>query len=151
MNDLPFSFEKPKDSHGFLLWQTTMIWQKLIKKELDTRGVSHSQFVIMATLLWFESHNYETTQIAIINWTKLDKMTVSKSLKNLASSGFIRRTENINDSRAKTVMLTNDGKKLIHILVPIVEKVDSDFFSQIPNAQQETLKTLLNQLTASAD
>ena len=73
---LPFGFDRPEDSPGFLLWQTTMIWQRQIKRVLEAYDVSHAQFVIMATLMWFEAHNYDTTQISIVNWSKLDKMTV---------------------------------------------------------------------------
>lgn len=50
MSNLPFGFDKPEDSPGFLLWQTTMIWQRQIKKALEQYNVSHAQFVIIATL-----------------------------------------------------------------------------------------------------
>ena len=103
MIDLPFGFDKPEDSPGFLLWQTTMVWQRLIKKALEAHDISHAQFVIMATLLWFEAHHYDTTQILIVNWSKLDKMTVSKSLKKLVVQGLVKRMEHQTDTRAKTV------------------------------------------------
>lgn len=83
MTDVPFGFEKPDDSPGFLLWQTTMLWQRQIRRTLETYDISRAEFVIMAVLMWFEAHHYDTTQILIVNWTKLDKMTVSKCVKNL--------------------------------------------------------------------
>src|SRR6185312_9902738 len=101
MKNLPFGFEKPEDSPGFLLWQTTITWQRLIKKELDRFKISHAQFVILAITLWLNSHNYLTTQILIVKLSKLDKMTVSKSLKKLTSLGLIKRTESESDSRSK--------------------------------------------------
>lgn len=55
MSDIPFGFAKPEDSPGFLLWQTTIIWQRRIKKALESHDISHAQFVIMAILLWFET------------------------------------------------------------------------------------------------
>lgn len=56
MSKLPFGFEVPEDSPGFLLWQTTMIWQRQIKKALEQYNVSHAQFVMMATLIWSHAH-----------------------------------------------------------------------------------------------
>ena len=56
----------------------------------------------MATLLWFEFHQYDTTQILIVNWTKLDKMTVSKSLKKLVALKLVHRIEHETDTRAKS-------------------------------------------------
>lgn len=147
MSNLPFGFDKPDDSPGFLLWQTTMIWQRRIKKVLEIHSISHAQFVIMATLLWFESHGYETTQTLIINWSKLDKMTVSKSLRILADFGLVHRVEHKTDTRAKSVSLTDNGKNLVHKLVPIVEGIDSKFFGNLSNEKQKSLIAVLQQLT----
>lgn len=147
MTKLPFGFDKPKDSPGFLLWQTTMIWQRQIKKALEVYDISHAQFVIMATLLWFEAHDYDTTQIQIVNWSKLDKMTVSKSLKKLVELNLVNRIEHETDTRAKNVSLTNKGKKLVHKLVPIVEKTDSLFFGKTSLPEQQSLMRILNKLT----
>lgn len=128
MSNLPFGFEKPEDSPGFLLWQTTMIWHRQIKKALEQYNISHAQFVIMAMLMWFKAHGYDTTQILIVNWSKLDKMTVSKSLKKLVQMELVNRIEHETDTRAKSVSLTEKGKDMVRTLVPIVEGIDSTFF-----------------------
>jgi DNA-binding MarR family transcriptional regulator len=149
MAKLPFGFEKPEDSPGFLLWQTTMVWQRLIKQALEPYGIPHASFVILATLLWFEAHSYDTTQILIAQWSKLDKMTVSKSLKTLVSEGLVNRIEHKKDTRAKSVSLTEKGKYLIHKLVPMVEGIDTTFFGRVPEHDQQSLIHILNQLVAS--
>lgn len=150
MSNLPFGFDKPEDSPGFLLWQTTMIWQRQIKKALEAYDISHAQFVIMATLMWFEAHHYDTTQIQIVNWSKLDKMTVSKSLKKLVSLQYVHRTEHETDTRAKNVSLTKKGKDMVRKLVPIVEKIDSEFFGKVSNQDEKKLIQILKKLTTEA-
>jgi DNA-binding MarR family transcriptional regulator len=147
MHNLPFGFDRPEDSPGFLLWQTTMIWQRQIKKALEPYDISHAQFVIMATLLWFDAHDYDTTQVSIVMQTKLDKMTVSKSLKRLVSLGFVDRIEHQSDTRAKNVTLTDKGKEMVGTLVPIVEGVDAKFFDRVSKADQQQLIKILSQLT----
>ena len=142
----PFDFEAPEDSPGFLLWQTTVSWQRLIKKALEHYDISHAQFVIMASLLWFNGKEKEVTQIDIINMTKLDKMTVSKSLKKLATLKLIKRHENTLDTRAKTVFLTKTGKTLIKKLAPIVEQIDADFFSVLKHEEQHNLIKLFQKI-----
>lgn len=148
MAKLPFGFDRPEDSPGFLLWQVTMVWQRKIKKALEEHDVSHAQFVIMATLLWFEAHPFDTTQILIVSWSKLDKMTVSKSLKKLALFGLVNRIEHETDTRAKNVSLTNKGRELVYKLVPVVEKIDSEFFGKVPTSEQwgliQTLRNLID-------
>lgn len=148
MSDLPFGFDKPEDSPGFLLWQTTMIWQRQIKRSLEPYDISHAQFVIMATLMWFEAHRYNTTQILIVNWSKLDKMTVSKSLRKLAALGYVHRIEHETDTRAKSVSLTEKGKEMVRTLVPIVERIDSTFFGKASHKEQKSLVQILAKLTA---
>lgn len=147
MTHLPFGFDRPEDSPGFLLWQTTLIWQRQIKKVLESYDISHAQFVIMATLLWFEAHHYDTTQTSIVNWSKLDKMTVSKSLKKLVSLGLVNRIEHEIDTRAKSISLANKGKKLVQKLVPIVEKIDSEFFGNVSLSDQKNFIHILRKLT----
>lgn len=146
MTKLPFGFERAEDSPGFLLWQVTMVWQRKIKRALEEHDIAHAQFVIMATLLWFEAHHYDTTQVLIVNWSKLDKMTVSKSLKKLALEGLVNRIEHETDTRAKNVSLTNKGRELVYKLVPIVEKIDSEFFGEVSGPEQQSLIQILRKL-----
>lgn len=141
-----FGFEAPEDSPGFLLWQTTVTWQRLIKKALDTHGISHPQFVIMAVTLWLEEHHQDPTQVAITRLSKLDKMTVSKSLKKLVTQGYVSRKESQKDTRAKWVHLTPQGKSFISKLIPIVEKIDADFFGKVPQSDQQNLIQILGNL-----
>lgn len=146
-----FGFEAPEDSPGFLLWQTTITWQRLIKKALEVHDISHAQFVVMAVLLWFEEHHEDLTQIAIARLSKLDQMTVSKSLKKLISQGYISRQESEKDTRAKWVSLTSKGKMLISKLVPIIEATDTEFFGKIPKTDQHSLIQILATLMAKTD
>lgn len=145
-----FGFERPEDSPGFLLWQTTITWQRLIKNALEPFDISHPQFVIMAILMWFEEHDYDTMQVSIVNWSKLDKMTVSQSLKKLAAQGLVQRAEHKIDTRAKMVVLTDKGRELIGKLIPLVEAIDTDFFGKVSKEDEQSLIKILNKLSVDA-
>ena len=139
MSKSNFGFEKPEDSLGFLLWQTTMTWQKLIRKALDQFDITHPQFVIMATILWFQEQKKVSTQIMIARQSNLDKMTVSTAIRTLVSLGYLTRAEHETDTRAKIVQLTPTGKRLIAKIVPIVEGIDASFFGVLPVKEQRQL------------
>ena len=151
MSKLPFGFDRPEDSPGFLLWQTTTLWQRQIKKTLEPYGITHPQFVIMATLMWFEAHRYDTTQVLIVNWSKLDKMTVSTSLKKLVDLKYVNRVEHETDTRAKRVTLTERGKEKVRQLVPLVEGIDHNFFGRASSGQQAELIQTLRKLVRGND
>ncbi|MCP4476416.1 MAG: winged helix-turn-helix transcriptional regulator [Gammaproteobacteria bacterium] len=141
-----FSFSAPEESPGLLLWQTTILWQRQIKQVLAAYDISHSQFVIMANTMWFQEQGEMATQIDIVMLSKLDKMTVSKALKKLATMNLIERHEHKSDTRAKTVKLTAKGKRLMAKLIPLVEATDAEFFSHVSATQQQKLIAILNTL-----
>ena len=126
-----FGFKQPEQSLGFLLWQTTVVWQRLIKKALDEYMITHAQFVLLALLLYCKEIKQQPTQTFLSAMSKLDKMTVSKSLKVLVRMGLVERSEDRRDTRAKIVVLTAEGEALAAILVGVVEKIDEMFFASL--------------------
>jgi len=146
MKEITFGFERPEDSPGFLLWQTTITWQRRIKKALDPHHISHAQFVILAIVLWFEEHDTHINQTTLAQWSKLDKMTISQALKKLASLGHVTRSEHKKDTRAKSVFLTPQGRALAQHLIPIVESIDATFFGAIVKSDEDSLIRILNTL-----
>ncbi len=134
-----FSVEKPEDSLGFLLWRNTTTWQRRIKASLLPYGISHAQFVILAVTRWFFENKQEPTQVSIAELSGLDKMTISKSLKKLAAMDLVSRTEDVRDTRAKTVILTAKGNELIGRLVRVVDGVDRKFFGVLTVKEQKLI------------
>jgi DNA-binding MarR family transcriptional regulator len=141
-----FGFKTPEDSPGFLLWQTSVTWQRKIKQALEPSGLTHPQFVLMALLLWFEEQQEPPTQVKLANLSRLDKMTVSQSLKGLSKQGWIDRVEHQEDTRAKSVSLTEAGRATILAFVPVVEGVDAEFFSGLAGDEVKMLNELLRKL-----
>jgi DNA-binding MarR family transcriptional regulator len=142
-NDNTFSVEKAEESSGFLLWQVTNLWQREIKKALEQYGLTHSQFVLMASIHWLTIHEKDVTQIVLSAHTKIDPMTTSTVLRTLQKKELIQRQEHLTDTRAKTVRLTDEGIKMIKEAVVTVEKFDKDFFSLPENKTTEFNSNLL--------
>lgn len=146
-NENTFVVDKPEESLGLLLWQTTITWQRQIRDLLEPYGISHPQFVIMAILLWHDEHQDIINQVTIINMSKLDKMTVSASLKKLTTLGYVHREENSIDTRSKSVSLTQLGTEFIRQLVPQIEQLDATFFGRLNQEDQKEITRILGQLT----
>jgi DNA-binding MarR family transcriptional regulator len=131
--DNTFGVEKAEDSSGFLLWQVTNLWQRSIKKALEKYDITHSQFVLMASIHWLSLNKQEVTQILLSSHSKIDPMTTSTVLRTLQAKGLLERQEHSTDTRAKTVALTDAGKKLVKQAVKSVEQFDNTFFSVLGN------------------
>ena len=147
MPELTFQSDDPKSSPGFLIWKTTTLWQREIKSILVEYDVSHAQFVILAALLWHQETHQTVLQSALVQFTKMDKMTVSKALKQLVHKKYIKRSTSEDDTRSKVVQLRTKGLRLIKTLVPLVEAADKAFFSVLSQRQRNELCKLLSRLS----
>lgn len=145
-SDNTFQFEKAEESSGFLLWQVTNLWQREIKKALEKYDLTHSQFVLLASIHWLTLHNQDVTQIVLSSHTKIDPMTTSTVLRMLQTKGLIMRQEHSTDTRAKTVALTDKGVTLVKQAVKTVEKFDDTFFKVLGSKTKEFNTSLLKLL-----
>ena len=144
-----FSVQTAEDSPGFLLWQVTTLWQRGIKKSLDTINITHPQFVLLASLLWLSKQKEAVTQIDLSQHSKIDPMTTSTVIRTLQRKGLIERQEHHTDTRAKTITLTSDGIKTTRQAVKIIEKFDTDFFQSLGNKTKDFNMFLLHLLNAN--
>lgn len=145
MNDnIQFHFQKPEESSGYLLWQLTMLWQRKMKKALDTLDITHTQFVLLAALAWLSKEQKSVTQVDIANHSKTDRMMVSKVLRTLQGKGFITRQEHQTDTRAKEIRLTESGKIVTQKALILVEETDQAFFSELGTDVAHFTKNMLH-------
>ena len=98
----PFGFNQPEESPGFLLWQTTITWQRRIKKALDAYEISHAQFVILAALLYLANQNESVNQKMLSDFTGIDKMSTSDLIATLLKKKMIKKTKKASMSSVKT-------------------------------------------------
>jgi DNA-binding MarR family transcriptional regulator len=143
MADKTFSFEKAEDSSGFLLWQVTTLWQRGIKKALDKHKLTHAQYVLLASLMWLSKQKENVTQIDLSGHSKIDPMTTSTVLRTLQAKGFIERQEHFSDTRAKTVLLNENGIRIVKLAIKTIEQFDKDFFILLGKKQIDFNKHLL--------
>ena len=85
--------DKPEDNLGFLLWQTTMIWQRRLNRALDALDLTHTQFAIISALRSLLKESDAVTQKAIAERSSTDTMMVSKVLRTLEKKGLVERKE----------------------------------------------------------
>lgn len=49
-------FPAPEQGPGFLLWRVTLSWQRQMRAALAPHGLTHVQFVLLASLWWLQEH-----------------------------------------------------------------------------------------------
>lgn len=124
-------FEGPEESPGFLLWQVSMQWRRQIEAALLTVGITHPQFVLLASLSWLTQDQAEVTQVELARHCKVDVTMTSQVLRALEKKGYIGRHQRKGDERSKLPRLTESGARLVERAIPLVEEVDRNFFSTL--------------------
>jgi DNA-binding MarR family transcriptional regulator len=126
-----FSFKKPEDSPGFLLWQLTNQWQRQQRQALAKLGLTHAQFVVLAGVLWLSSlPDNAVTQKQVSELSKIDKMSMSDLVATLLQKKMLKRMPNASDKRAYSLFLTDKGRRIVLKSIPVVDEIDAKFFSK---------------------
>ena len=117
------------------------------RKALAEFGLTHVQFVLLASLVW-AADTADFTQKQLATHTQTDVMMTSQVVRKLERKGLLTRTPSKLDSRSFTLNPTPDGIQLANMAVKAVELVDRDFFfvlaSSVPDFVSK-MQALANQ------
>jgi DNA-binding MarR family transcriptional regulator len=126
-------YEGPSASPGFLLWRVAMVWQRKLRAALVDVGLTHAQFVLLASAGWLEAQAAEqngepVTQTLIAAHASTDAVMTSEVLRTLERKRLIQRLPHPSDARAKHIVLTSAGRRLVRKAIALVEAADEEFF-----------------------
>jgi len=138
---------EPADSPGFLLWRTTLRWQRSITAALRPLDLTHVQFVLLASVWWLSDHSdagQPPSQRQVADHAEVDVMMTSQVLRALEQRGLVARAADATDARVKRLSVTEAGRRLAEQAVTIVEAADTEFFTRVGDRAQ--LLDVLRQL-----
>jgi len=138
-------FEQANESPGFLLWQLTNLWQHHIRCALAPLGITHVQFVLLASAAWLENTEKLVSQATLSRHARTDIVMTSQVVRTLEEKGLLTRTIHPTDTRAKVVSLTAEGREAARRAVAVVEEADDQFFKEL-GEQASTFLSLMRRL-----
>ena len=139
-------FANADDSPGLMLWRVRNAWQAAQRAALQPFGLTHVQFVLLASLTWLRSDG-AVTQRDLADHAHTDPMMTSQVLRALETKGLIRRASHPTDGRARALTVTPKGAALANTANAAVEAADGRFFGQLED-DLPRLTTMLRRLTA---
>lgn len=134
-----------ESSTGLLFIRVYNKWHSIINQELRKLGITHPQFVVLTTLNFLSQSDDNVTQVSISKMADMDVMSVSQIVKGLEKKEFIKKTVNPKDSRANAIILLPKGQEIVKLALPVVEKIDDNFFG-ILQENEKLFRKYLNQL-----
>ena len=139
---LTTEFEHAEQSPGYLLWRCTNRWQAAIRATLKPFGLTHVQFVLLASLLLIQTDG-PVTQRHLSEHAATDPMMTSQVLRALETRGLVKRSAFPGDNRAWSLRVSTKGGALVNRAIAEVERCDREFFASLGERQAELTKLLL--------
>lgn len=121
-------YQNYKESTGLLFWQSSMLWQRKVKQALQSYDLTHTQFVILAVIEELSEQEICITQKKISDFSMIDVMTISSTIRLLEKKKLVSRTSHKTDTRANSISNTESGRNILKQAVMEVEQLDKAFF-----------------------
>ena len=139
----PFSkFQSHDESYGFVFWQTYMLWSRKIKRALKPFQLTHTQFVILSVVAYVQQSQPVASQADVSHLSKIDKMTISTSVKTLRKNGYLSLQRHAEDARVNGLVLSEAGKAIQQQALAAIEAVDEQFFTKAIHSTDTFIHTL---------
>lgn len=135
--------EAAERSPGFLLWRATLSWQRSIRAALAPYGLTHVQFVLLASLWWLVEHGTrQPIQADLAEHAGTDPMMTSQVVRKLAVRGLVGRQPDPADSRALRLTVTEAGRTLLAGALADVEAADEEYFAALGDQRDAFTRAL---------
>lgn len=143
---LTSSFATDQESPGLGLWRISNRWQAHQRRALAPFGLTHVQFVLLASLVWLEG-TQPVTQNELARFAHIDPMMTSQVLRVLEDKGLLRRERHPRDARAKALVTTPEGVAVANHANGAVEAADVAFFAPRTNEERAFFSQILTRLS----
>jgi DNA-binding MarR family transcriptional regulator len=141
--------QQPEQSPGFLLWHVSLRWQRAVTAALKPLGLTHVQFVLLASTWWLNTQDEQPSQAALSAFAGTDVKMTSQVIRTLERKGLITRAVDVADSRARRIVITDAGGALAPRAIDAVEAVDAALLNELSRTSAHAFTNALRTLRQS--
>jgi len=91
------------------------------------------------------------THKEIATRTEKDRANVTRLVDQLERKGLVKRVSNPDDRRSIQLYLTEEGKHIVHTLIPIEQAFIENLLSNITKEEIEQFTAIMHKLNNNAD
>src|SRR3954449_2616210 len=136
---------------GHLVWRLSMKWRVAVDRALAPRGVTHAQYVMLASLYGLERAGRTPSQRELADHTGLEALYVSKLARSLDADGLIQRPRDTVDTRTMRLELTAAGRETIQPAIEDVAVLLDKLLAPLGGRRGARVKSFVRDLTDLLD
>ena len=110
-------------------------------------GVTLRQTVLLAAIAEAEG----ASQSDLVRTTGVDRSTLAEMMARMEKKGLIARAAADDDGRAKSVRLTNEGRRRLDAVLPAIREVDRNLLAALPASRRTPFQAILAELAEAAN
>jgi MarR family transcriptional regulator, transcriptional regulator for hemolysin len=136
---------------GFYVHDVSRMRRTLFDHEMKPLGITRSQWWVLAQLSRSQSDAGSEGMLQTDLATILDvgKVTVGGLIDRLETSGFVERRPDHIDRRAKRIVMTNKGQKVLNQMVVVGRRLNLSILQGISEREIKTAEKVLARMKAN--
>lgn len=134
---------------GLRIRQVSRVLTRIYDDCLRPLGIQGSQFSVLVTAAMFGEDG--ATMGALAGKLVMDRTTLTRNIVPLEKAGYLRVARSAEDARARVILLTRAGERLIEAAYPLWEEAQKRISRALGATRFEGLRTQLSDVVAFAD
>ncbi len=136
---------------GHLVWRLSMKWRVAVDRALAPLGLTHAQYVMLASLYGMERSGQSPRQRELADHTGLEALYVSKLARSLDADGLIQRARDAVDTRTVRLELTDHGREVVQPAIEAVAGLLDRLLAPLGGRRGERTAVFVRDLTVLLD
>lgn len=129
---------------AILIKKSFLEFDKIANKALQPFGISHTQFLILKFL--YLNKDKIVRQIDLEKHLSMSNPTITGILKNMEKSELIKRVENPEDKRSRSILLTEKSVGMESAILLLGDQLDAELTKNLSEREKEQVITLLSKM-----
>lgn len=143
-------FQDLESNPGYQLWLASNAWQRVLRKALEGVGLTHVQFVLLASIALLSQERECVTQAEVARFADVDENMTSQVVRALVDHGYVERHGHPTDQRARSLRLTTQGERAVAKAKERVAPARDAFFAPLGDHARD-LAHLLRKVVESQE
>jgi DNA-binding MarR family transcriptional regulator len=138
-----------KECTGMRVRQVSRLLTRIYDEGLRPLGIQETQFSLLVAVAMFGEDG--VTMGALAGELVMDRTTLTRNIVPLEKSGYLRVARSADDARARVILLTRSGERLVESAYPLWEEAQSKIRRTLGEERFEALRSQLSDVVTFAD